>query len=42
VPDRLVPWILDPRALDPDTAMPGLGLTEREARDAAAYLYTLD
>jgi cytochrome c2 len=42
VPDRLVLWILDPRALNPDTAMPGLGLTEREARDAAAYLYTLD
>lgn len=42
VPAQLVSWILDPPALAPDTAMPGLGLTEREARDAAAYLYTLD
>lgn len=42
VPDRLVHWILDPRALAPATAMPELGLDEREARDVAAYLYTLD
>lgn len=40
-PDHLVAWLLDPRAHSPRTAMPGLGLTPDEARDIAAYLYTL-
>lgn len=40
-PDNLVSWILDPKSMKPKTAMPELGLTEQEARDAAAYLYTL-
>jgi cytochrome c1 len=40
-PDAMVKWILDPQALDPQTAMPDLGLSEQQARDAAAYLYTL-
>ena len=38
-PQNLVKWIRDPRALDPKTAMPALGLDERQARDIAAYLY---
>jgi cytochrome c len=38
---NLVTWIRFPRTVDPDTAMPTLGLDEQEARDAAAYLYTL-
>jgi cytochrome c len=37
---HLVRWIVNPRAVDPLTAMPTLGLTEAEARDVAAYLYT--
>jgi cytochrome c len=41
-PAHLVHWLRDPRAFEPHTAMPDLGLTEREARDVAAYLYTLD
>ncbi|HEX3344904.1 MAG TPA: c-type cytochrome [Polyangiaceae bacterium] len=41
-PDNLVRWIMDPRSVDPQTAMPALGLTRQEASDAAAYLYTLD
>lgn len=40
-PAFLVPWIRDPREVDPDTPMPDLGVTDQEARDIAAYLYTL-
>jgi cytochrome c1 len=40
-PDNLVRWIRDPRQFDPGTAMPPAPLSEREARDIAAYLYTL-
>jgi hypothetical protein len=32
---------LNPPAIDPLTAMPATGISEAEARDAAAYLYTL-
>jgi cytochrome c1 len=38
----LTRWLQDPRALDPKTGMPALGLDESEARDVAAYLLTLD
>lgn len=38
-PENLVAWLRDPPAIDPLTAMPRLGLTERDARDIAAYLY---
>lgn len=41
-PDNLVRWILDPRAVHPKTGMPVLHLERQEARDVAAYLYTLD
>jgi cytochrome c1 len=40
-PRALISWLRDPPAIDPETAMPALGLTEAEARDVAAYLYTL-
>lgn len=40
-PQNLVRWLLDPKAVEPGTAMPDLGLSEQEARDVAAYLYTL-
>ncbi len=40
-PRYLVPWLMDPPSLDPQTGMPALGLTEPEARHIAAYLYTL-
>ncbi len=40
-PENLVTWLRDPQAVSPGSAMPNLGLTEREARDAAAYLFTL-
>lgn len=40
-PDNLIRWIKDPKAVEPGTAMPDLGLTDQQARDVAAYLYTL-
>ena len=40
-PEHLVRWLINPRALSPRTAMPALGLDEDQARDVAAYLYTL-
>ena len=39
--DFLVRWIEMPQAIEPNTAMPNLRVTEGEARDIAAYLYTL-
>jgi cytochrome c len=33
-------WIMHPRAYSPNTAMPELGVTQPEARDMAAYLYS--
>jgi cytochrome c2 len=41
-PQNLVRWLKDPRAIDPSTAMPMLGLDDGEARDVAAFLYTLN
>ena len=40
-PENLVHWIRSPRSIEARTAMPDLGLSEQQARDAAAYLYTL-
>jgi cytochrome c1 len=40
-PGNLAHWIQHPRSVDPKTAMPDLGLTEDQAYDIAAYLYTL-
>lgn len=39
--DNMVRWLLDPQAVDPDTAMLAMGLSERDARAVAAYLATL-
>jgi len=40
-PDNLTSWIMNPKSMKPKTAMPELGITEDQARDVAAYLYTL-
>ena len=40
-PDNMISWIENPQAVDPKTAMPNTGVTPRDARDIAAYLYTL-
>ena len=39
--DFLIRWIEMPQAIEPETAMPNLRVTEGDARDIAAYLYTL-
>lgn len=41
-PDNLIAWIVDPHAIDPPNAMPATGVGRAEARNMAAYLYTLD
>ena len=34
----LMRWIRDPQSIDPHTAMPNMGVSERDARDMSAYL----
>jgi sulfur-oxidizing protein SoxX len=41
-PATLVAWLRDPPSLSPETAMPPTPLSEAQARDVAAYLYSLD
>jgi cytochrome c2 len=38
---NLIRWIMDPPTIEPGTAMPRLGVSASEARDIAAYLFTL-
>jgi mono/diheme cytochrome c family protein len=40
-PTELVLWVREAPALVPDTAMPSMPITESQARDVAAFLYTL-
>jgi putative membrane protein len=41
-PENLQHWLQDPQSVVPGNVMPNVGLTDKEARDAAAYLYTLN
>jgi cytochrome c2 len=40
-PANMVRWIQHPQKVEPGTVMPEMGVTEADARDIAAYLYTL-
>jgi cytochrome c len=40
-PANMKLWIQHPQQVEPGTAMPDMGVTDRDARDIAAYLYTL-
>lgn len=40
-PQNLATWVRRPRDVDPLTAMPNLGVRADEARDIAAYLYSV-
>ena len=40
-PEGLMRWIMDAPSVEPGTAMPDLDVTPAQARDVAAYLYTL-
>ncbi|MFN2590288.1 MAG: cytochrome c family protein [Actinomycetota bacterium] len=39
--DNLIRWVMDPQVVEPGTDMPDLRVTEQQARDIAAYLFTL-
>jgi mono/diheme cytochrome c family protein len=41
-PENMVRWLMDPQQFDPLSAMPALGVSDKDARDIAAFLYTLD
>jgi cytochrome c2 len=41
-PDTLLRWLQNPQAVKPSATMPPLGISETDARDIAAYLYTLE
>ena len=40
-PENLAAWIVDPKQIEPKTAMPSLDVEPAEALDIVAYLYTL-
>jgi len=40
-PDNMILWLRHPQAVLPGNAMPDMGLSDKEARDVAADLYTL-
>jgi cytochrome c2 len=40
-PDNLVRWVSNPKAVEPGTDMPVLGISQDEARSIAAYLMSI-
>jgi cytochrome c2 len=40
-PANLIRWIKAPQTVQPGGGMPDMGVSDRQARDMAAYLYTL-
>jgi len=40
-PQNMIRWLRDPQGVAPGNGMPNLGVSERDAKDMAAYLYTL-
>jgi cytochrome c2 len=40
-PDNLIRWIQDPQGVVKGVAMPDMGVSEQDAKNIAAYLYTL-
>lgn len=40
-PDNMAAWIEDPQKALPGNAMPTMGIPQKDARDIAAFLYTL-
>ena len=41
IPDDMVRWIRTPQSVVPGNAMPNMEIDDHDARDVAAYLYTL-
>jgi cytochrome c2 len=40
-PENMIRWIRNPGSIDRFTSMPNNSVTQEDARDIAAYLYTL-
>ncbi|MEX6506761.1 cytochrome c family protein [Jiella sp. M17.18] len=40
-PDNMVAWLRDPQRVVPGNAMPDMGLSDSQAKNVTAYLYTL-
>jgi cytochrome c len=40
-PDNMMRWIQKPQAVDPKNVMPDMNVTDQDARDITAFLYTL-
>jgi cytochrome c2 len=40
-PENMIRWIMNPPSVDDKTAMPNLHVNAADARDIAAYIYTL-
>lgn len=40
-PASLIRWVRFPQEVSPGSGMPDLGVSDRDGRDIAAYLYTL-
>jgi cytochrome c2 len=40
-PSNMMRWIQHPQHVEPGTAMPEMGVTDGDARDISAFLYTL-
>ena len=40
-PDNMERWIQKPQEVDPHNVMPNMSVTDQDARDITAYLYTL-
>jgi cytochrome c oxidase assembly factor CtaG/cytochrome c2 len=40
-PANMITWIQHPQQVDPKNVMPEMGVTDQDARDITAYLYTL-
>lgn len=40
-PGNMIYWLQNPQAVWPGNAMPNLGVSDQDARDIAAYLYTV-
>lgn len=41
-PDNMLRWLRNPLEFAPRSAMPDVGVSDQDARDIAAYLYSLD
>lgn len=41
-PETLATWVMNAPSMSPTTGMPAMPMTSAEARDVAAYLYTLE